>query len=39
MRERINRLAKGIVDTQIPEMNIFPQALDEQIPADRKSVV
>lgn len=33
MRERINRLAKGIVDTQIPEMNIFPQALDEQIPA------
>ncbi len=32
MRERINRLAKGIVDFQVPEMNISPQAIDEQIP-------
>ncbi len=33
MRERINRLAKGIVDFQVPEINIFPETIDEQIPA------
>ncbi len=33
MRERINRLAKGILDPEIPEMVIAPECLDEQVPA------
>ena len=33
MREKINRLAKGIVDSQNPEIQIIPERLEEQIPA------
>ena len=32
MRERINRLAKGIIDPEMPRMTINPQQLDEQVP-------
>ncbi len=33
MRERINRLAKGIVDMETPELSDIPDRLDEEIPA------
>ncbi len=33
MRERINRLAKGIIDTEVPELQIQPETLDEEVAA------
>lgn len=33
MREKINRLAKGIVDTEIPQLTIFPEQIDESVSA------
>ena len=37
MREKINRLAKGIVDFQNPEFLIVPEKLNEHIPAQEIS--
>ncbi len=34
MRERINRLAKGIVDFDIPELKISPEQIEERVNAD-----
>ena len=33
MRERINRLAKGIIDMEAPELQIQPEVLDEEVSA------
>ena len=33
MREKINRLAKGIVDSQNPDIQMIPERVEEQIPA------
>lgn len=33
MREKINRLAKGIVDTEIPQLTILPEQIDETVSA------
>ena len=33
MREKINRLAKGIVDTEIPQLTIVPEQIDETVSA------
>lgn len=34
MRERINRLAKGIVDFDVPELKISPEQIEERVNAD-----
>lgn len=34
MRERINRLAKGIIDMETPALTIWPERMEEEIPAD-----
>lgn len=34
MRERINRLAKGIVDLEVPELRISPEQIEERVNAD-----
>lgn len=34
MRERINRLAKGIVDMEVPEPRISPEQIEERVNAD-----
>lgn len=34
MRERINRLAKGIVDMEVPELRISPEQIEERVNAD-----
>ena len=31
MREKINRLAKGIVDAEVPEIFILPETCDSEI--------
>lgn len=36
MRERINKLAKGIVDAEVPMLVIRPEALEEPIRADER---
>ena len=33
MRERINRLAKGIIDSEVPKLVITPSALEGSVPA------
>ncbi len=33
MREKINRLAKGIIDAEIPELVLRPQEINEAVPA------
>lgn len=33
MREKINRLAKGIVDTEILQLTVFPEQIDETVSA------
>lgn len=33
MRERINRLAKGIIESETPKLAISPAKLDQQVPA------
>lgn len=34
MRERINRLAKGIVDFDVPELRTIPEQIEERVNAD-----
>lgn len=36
MRERINRLAKGIVDTEIPQLGLSAEVIDETIKTNTK---
>lgn len=38
MRERINRLAKGIVDLEIPELRISPEQIEERVNADEVTI-
>lgn len=33
MRERINRLAKGIIDMEVPALSVSPARMEEEIPA------
>ena len=37
MRERINRLAKGIIDMEVPVLTIQPSAIEEEIRAGERS--
>ena len=34
MREKINRLANGILDREIPELALSPERFDAELPAD-----
>lgn len=34
MRERINRLAKGIIDMKTPALTIWPERIEEEIPVE-----
>ncbi len=36
MREKINRLAKGILDRDIPELKLSPERFDDVLPPDTK---
>lgn len=36
MRERINRLAKGIIDVDVPELTVQPLIIDEEIKAGER---
>ena len=35
MRERINRLARGIVEGESPVLQIEPQSVKDSVPAER----
>ena len=37
MRERINRLARGIIDSEAPQVVITPEQVEEQVPASAKT--
>ena len=36
MKEKINRLARGIIDRDIPRLRFYPERFDDVLPPDAK---
>ena len=36
MRERINRLARGIIDSESPQVTVEPKQVEESVPVSPK---
>ena len=37
MRERINRLARGIIDSESPQVTVEPKQVEESVPVSPKA--